>query len=44
LRAVLGGRAGVFTGDDLDRAFASLGLESVYKAAQWHSYEAVFVK
>lgn len=44
LRAVLGGRAGVFTGDDLDRAFAALGLESVYKAARWHSYEAVFVK
>lgn len=44
LRAVLGGRAGVFTGDDLDRAFAALGLQSVYQAARWHSYEAVFVK
>jgi hypothetical protein len=34
----------VFTGGDLDRAFAALGLESVYKAARWHSYEAVVVK
>lgn len=44
LRSVLGGRAGVFTGEDLDCTFAVLGLHSVYKAARWHSYEAVFVK
>ena len=44
LMAVFGGRAGVFTGDELDRAFAALGLESVYKATRWYSYEAVFVK
>lgn len=31
-------------GDDLDRAFAALGLQGVYKAARWHSFEAAFVK
>lgn len=44
LRSVLGGRAGVFTGDDLDRAFAALRLQSIHKTTSWHSYDAVFVK
>jgi len=44
LRSVLGGRAGVFTGDDLDRAFAVLRLQSIHKTTSWHSYDAVFVK
>jgi ubiquinone/menaquinone biosynthesis C-methylase UbiE len=44
LRPVLGGRAGVFTGDDLDRAFAALRLQRIHKTTSWHSYDAVFVK
>lgn len=44
LESVLGTRVGVFTGDDLDRAFAGIGLQNVDKSSRWSSYEAVFIK